>query len=192
VKYIYLFLLTLLSVQAYAANNYDDAVSSVLGETPGTIQNMDNPKNYPHLAKFLPVTHKDTTSTEANNNLNILTADLLASACRSVATDSKGFQAAICVFTIQGYMDGFSHGANRGLRVAFIQDGKNLAAIEGIDNIQLRLSLLRKSAHCMPEEATVMQVVDVFQQYVKHHPEISNNYYAEPLTDAVESYFCSR
>jgi hypothetical protein len=97
-----------------------------------------------------------------------------------------------CIMLFRGFIDGFASGADRGLRVAFMQDQKNLATTEGIDDVQFRIGQLRSSASCLPTQATAKQVAEVFLQFMKAHPNRRSEPYREPMLDALQSYYCPR
>jgi hypothetical protein len=116
------------------------------------------------------------------------TAGDVENSCKPIALSQPNDK--YCLTLIHGYVDGMRSGANRGLRTAFIQDEKNLETTQGIDDVRLRISRLRSQAACIPSQATVKQVADVFLKYVAAHPSRRNEPYQEVLLDAMESHYC--
>jgi hypothetical protein len=119
-------------------------------------------------------------------------AGFLATACRHAGQPTWENLTSTCVFTINGFMDGFIHGSDRGLRTAFIKDSENIATTSGAGNLQARIDALRKDAHCFPRGITVEMVAKAFIAYVDIHPEIANTYYADPLSDAIQTIVCNK
>lgn len=134
-------------------------------------------------------------SASAQTSQTRTTAGMVANQCKQVNSGNlttSVIAAGLCTFLIRGFVDGFQSGANRGMNTAFIDDQKNRATTQGIADVQLRLSIIRPKAECLPPQATIKQVNEVFVQYMESHPERREEPYREPLTDAIESYFCPR
>ena len=122
-------------------------------------------------------------------------AGLVAFQCKQINStnlSTSTVAAGLCTFLLRGFADGLRVGANRGIRTAFIDDTQNLATTKGIDDLQFRVGLVRAKAQCLPPQATIGQLTEVFVRFMDAHPERKDEPYAEPLTDAIESYFCPR
>ena len=125
---------------------------------------------------------------QAQSYMNAATVESTCKLELSKPSESPGS----CIILFRGYIDGFASGADRGLRVAFTQDQKNLATTAGIADVQSRIGQLSSSAACVPMQATAKQVVEVFLQFMKAHPNRRSEPYREPLLDALQSYYCPR
>ena len=126
---------------------------------------------------------------QASYAQTVVSAGVVETTCRYELSKSPN-EVGSCILLVRGYMDGFSSGANRGLRAAFFKDQKNLATTEGIDDVQFRIGQLQASAACIPPQATAKQVAEVFLQYMKAHTNRRDEPYREPMLDSLESYYC--
>lgn len=100
--------------------------------------------------------------------------------------------AGLCTFLLRGFVDGLSIGANRGLRVAFIEDKKNLETTAGVDDLMRRIDAVRPSALCLPPTATIRQLASVFADFMRTHPELSDEPYPGPAMAAWEAHYCPK
>jgi Rap1a immunity proteins len=120
---------------------------------------------------------------------------LVAFQCKQINStnlSTSTVAAGLCTLLLRGFADGLRVGANRGIRTAFIDDSQNLATTKGIDDLQFRAGLVRAKAQCLPPQATIGQLTEVFVRFMDAHPERKDEPYSEPLTYAIESYFCPR
>lgn len=120
------------------------------------------------------------------------TAGEVSELCKLERTNQEDSRTrfALCSMPIKGFIDGYKRGAAKGMRTAFIEDAKNLATVQGIQDLQNRASVLRARSECMPPAATADQVEQVFINFVRQHPELKNSEYPAVLSDAIEEYFC--
>jgi len=118
-------------------------------------------------------------------------AENLEPECKMVADgDLQGGGA--CILVLDGFVNGYMNGAKRGVRVAFLQDQKNLETTQGISDALRRVNRLYPAATCFPEMVTTKQVADVFVTYLIANPHRRKEHYGKVLNDAIENYFCAR
>lgn len=120
-------------------------------------------------------------------------ASELATACKSNRRGNEQevrVHFSLCSMPIKGFLDGYKRGAAKGLLTAFIDDRKNLATTEGINDLQNRIGILRRRSECFPPSATTEQVEEVFLNFLRKHSNRAADPYPDVLSDSIEEYFC--
>jgi hypothetical protein len=104
-----------------------------------------------------------------------LSAGFIRVACNAHRMGAKDNAAvSICAMTIEGFIGGFTAGADRGASTALINDAGASETVKGINDLHRRLDAIRSKARCLFPSATVQQVRDIFLGYMSAHPESEN------------------
>lgn len=116
-----------------------------------------------------------------------LSASSLALSCARVTGDQppRNDAEATCVVRMISFLDGWRAGAYQGVFTALVHDSP--VFLQGVDPFTRRVEWILPMARCLPAQATILQVIPAYLDYMAMHPERAQEKYDTVLPDAIKT-----
>jgi hypothetical protein len=138
-------------------------------------------------AALLPALCASNFATAQPQAPAFLTASSLALSCARVSGSQapRNDAEATCIVRMISFLDGWRAGAHQGVVAALIHDSP--VFLQGAEPFGRRVELIFPIARCLPAQATILQVIPAYLDYMAMHPERAQEKYDAVLPDAINT-----
>lgn len=139
------------------------------------------------LAALLPALCASNLAAAQPQAPAFLSASSLALSCARVTGDQapRNDAEATCVVRMISFLDGWRAGAYQGVFTALVHDSP--VFLQGVEPFTRRVEWILPMARCLPAQATILQVIPAYLDYMAMHPERAQEKYDTVLPDAIKT-----